>query len=63
MLTLAVPAAYARRSCGLFLELAAANIDTHDLVCSEPIDSGNGCHHFSFQDESFMEKSEGLDLR
>jgi hypothetical protein len=40
MFTLTVPAAYARRKCGLFIEIAAANIDTLDLVCSEPINSG-----------------------
>jgi hypothetical protein len=38
MFNLIVPAAYARRPCGLFMEIAACNIDTGNLECHEVID-------------------------
>lgn len=38
MSDLAVPATYARRKCGLFMEIAACNIDTSNLECQKVID-------------------------
>jgi hypothetical protein len=38
MSNLIVPAEYARRQCGLFIEIAASNIDTGNLECHEKCD-------------------------